>query len=271
MKDIRQQPVVAGIDGSEASDAALGWAAAEAASRDVPLHLVHAFVWPLFRVPLGPSPFTPGLRAGAQQIADTATELAHKLEPDVTVETTVVDGFAFPVLGEQSREAGLVVVGSRGIGPALSILAGSTGVDLAAYAHCPIVIVRPERDTPAGSTVVIGYDGSPASVAAFHFGRDYARRHGLSIRLVTVRSPGPSHHVELSSELVSPATSAPDEPPIEVVRVVGHPAEQLLRLSADAQLVVVGSRGRGGFTGLLLGSVSQAALHHSDCPVAIVR
>ncbi|NEA32379.1 universal stress protein [Streptomyces sp. SID13031] len=271
MTATRRLPVVAGVDGSEASDTALGWAAAEAASRQVPLHLVHAFVWPLFGVPLGPSPLAPGLRAGAQQIADTATELAHKLEPDVTVETTVVDGLAFPVLGEQSRDAGLVVVGSRGIGPALSILVGSTGVDLAAYAHCPVVVVRPERDAPAGSTVVIGYDGSPASTAAFHFGRNYARRHGLSIRLVTVRSPGCSHHVELSSELVSPADRVPDEPPITIDRVVGHPAEQLLRLSADAQLVVVGSRGRGGFTGLLLGSVSQAVLHHSDCPVAVVR
>lgn len=262
---------MAGIDGSEASDAAVGWAAAEALSRRVPLRLVHAFIWPLFGVPLGPSPYAPGLRAGAQQIADTATELAHKLEPDVIVETTVVDGLAFPVLGEQSREAGLVVVGSRGLGPALSVLAGSVCVDLAAYAHCPVVVVRPDRDPPAGNTVVVGYDGSPASIAAFHFGRDYARRHRLRIRLITVRSPGTSHHAELSSELVSPAHSAPDELPIEIDRVVGHPAEQLLRLSADARLVVVGSRGRGGFTGLLLGSVSQAVLHHSDCPVAVVR
>jgi nucleotide-binding universal stress UspA family protein len=222
-------------------------------------------------VPLGPSPFAPGLRARAQEIADSATELAHKLEPDLTVETTVVDGLAFPVLGEQSRAADLVVVGSRGMGSALSILAGSVSVDLAAYAHCSIVVVRPHQDTPAGSTVVVGYDGSPASIAAFHFGRDYARRHGLSIRLITVRSPGTSHHAELSSELLSPADSGPDEPPIEIDRVVGHPAEQLLRLSADAQLVVVGSRGRGGFTGLLLGSVSQTVLHHSDCPVVIVR
>ncbi|WP_328325711.1 universal stress protein [Kribbella sp. NBC_00382] len=260
-----------GIDGSEASEVALGWAATEAASKQVPLRLVHAFVWPQFGVPLGPGPFAPGLRAGAQQIADTATELAHKLEPDVTVETAIVDGFAFPVLGEQSRDASLVVVGSRGLGPALSVLAGSVCVDLAAYAHCPVVVVRPDRDAPAGDTVVVGYDGSPASIAAFHFGRDYARRHRLGIRLITVRSPGTSHHAALSSELVSPANSAPDDPPIKVDRVVGHPAEQLLRLSADAQLVVVGSRGRGGFTGLLLGSVSQAVLHHADCPVAVVR
>ena len=83
---------------------------------------------------------------------------------------------------------------------------------------------------------------------------------------------GGSDHEDVPADQLSSLTHlAPEGPPVEIAQVVGHPAEQLIRLSADAQLVVIGSRGRGGFTDLLLGSVSQAVLHQADCPVAIIH
>ncbi|WP_165956565.1 universal stress protein [Kribbella antibiotica] len=264
--------IVVGVDGSEQAESAIGWAAAEAASTGGSLHLIHAFVWPQFRVPLGPSAFAPGLRAAADQIAETALELAHKLQPDLTAASSVVDGFPLPVLADESHEADLLVIGSREVGSVLSVLVGSTGVGLAAYARCPVVIVRSEQPDLVGNYVVIGYDGSPPSVAAFRFGREYARRHGLTVRVVSVQRPGAAEHEAVPADQLAALTHlVPDGPPVEITQVVGHPAEQLLRLSADAQLVVVGSRGHGGFTGLLLGSVSQAVLHHADCPVCIVH
>jgi nucleotide-binding universal stress UspA family protein len=250
--------VVAGVDGSQAAESAISWAATEAASLQAPLHLVHAFVWPVSR-------------AAADQIAGTALELAHKFEPDLAVDATVRDGFPLSVLAEESHAADLLVIGGRSGRPALRVLVGATGVGLAAYAHCPVVVVPPQQPDRVGNYVVIGYDGSPLSVAAFRLGREFARRHDLTVRVVCVQQHGPNHDDVPADQLSSLTHLVPDGPPVEIAEVLGHPAEQLVRLSADAQLVVVGSRGRGGFTDLLLGSVSQAVLHQADCPVAIVH
>ena len=262
--------VVAGIDGSPAAETAIKWAVAEAASRGAGLRLVRAFIWPEFPVPLGASDMAPGLRAGADKIVREAVDLAQKLEPGVEVEGTREDGFPSPVLIKASMHADLLVIGSRGLGVTLGALVGSTGLDLAANAHCPIVVVRPDEAIDSGSRVVVGYDGSSASVIALDFGLDYARRHDLPVRVVAAQplytESGQVAHHDLEAEV----HGRPGGENAELVQVSGHPAEQLLRLSADARLVVLGSRGRGGFAGMLLGSVSQTVLHHADCPVAVI-
>jgi nucleotide-binding universal stress UspA family protein len=262
--------VVAGIDGSTAAETAIKWAADEAVSRQAALRLVHAFVWPEFKVPLGPSDVAPGLRAGADKVVEESLELARKLEPGLQIEATRYDGFPAPILLKQSKQAELLVIGSRGLSVTLGALIGSTGLDLAANAHCPVVIVRPDQVIDAGDHVVIGYDGSSASVIALDFGIDYARRHGLRVRVVAAKplysADGQIHHFDLETEL----RGRPGASDLELVEVSGHPAERLLQQSADARLIVVGSRGRGGFTGMLLGSVSQTVLHHALCPVAVI-
>ncbi|HEU4947178.1 MAG TPA: universal stress protein [Kribbella sp.] len=265
-----QTRVLVGTDGSASSEAAIKWAVAEAAARGSHLRLVHAFVWPLFPVALGPSEVAPGLRAAADRIVRESVELAQKIDPGVKVEGVRVDGFPSPVLIEASRQADLLVIGSRGLGGTLSVLAGSTGLDLAANAHCPVVVVRRHRPGEAGTRVVVGYDGSPASIAALDFGLAHARRHGLAVRVVAVQPPHTDHDRVSQPDLATEVHSREGGLEAELVHVDGHPAEQLLRLSADAKLVAVGSRGRGGFTGMLLGSVSQALLHHADCPVAVI-
>ncbi|MGW1344471.1 universal stress protein [Kribbella sp. NPDC002412] len=257
--------VVVGIDGAEDCENAIRWGAAEATARGAGLQLVHAFVWAEFRVPLGPGAFAPGLRAAADKIVADAVELARKFEPGVAVTARRVDGFPAPVLLVESIDAELVVIGSRNAGRALGLFVGSTGLELAAHGRCPVVVVRPGEDALVGGTVVIGYDGSPAADAAVGFGLGYARRHGLVARIVTVQREDQDDHHDVTAAL-----RAHDLRTAEVVEVTGHPAELLLEWAADARLVVVGSRGRGGFTGLLLGSVSQTLLSQSPCPVAVI-
>jgi nucleotide-binding universal stress UspA family protein len=251
--------VVAGIDGSPAAEAAIRWAAAEAASRGTGLRLVHAFVWSEFPgVPLGPSSEAPGLRAAADQTVQESVKFAQKLEPGVPVAGVREDGFPSPVLIRASMKADLVVIGSRGLGGTLGALIGSTGLDLAAHARCPVVVVRPDPD------------GSSASSAALDFGLDYARRHGSQVRVVTAQPFHTDHERVTKLDLKSTVLGRPGGQDAELIQIDGNPAEQLLRLSANAQLIVLGSRGRGGFTGMLLGSVSQNVLHHAVCPVAVI-
>ncbi len=259
------KPLVAGVDGSVASQHAVSWAAAEAVARRVELHVIHAFVWPLFQVPLGPSDVAPGLRAAADEIVAEAVELARKVEPAVEVCGSVVDGFPFPVLNRASGGAESVVIGSRGLGATLTVLVGSTAVVLVAHAQCPVVVVRPDdlhQHADDGGLVVVGYDGSDTARAAIDFALDHTRRHRGSLLIATVRD-NRAGDVDLSD-----LARLPTDVPVESTVLSGHPGEQLVRLSKQAALVVVGTRGRVGFAGLLLGSVSQTVL--PTCPVAVV-
>ena len=261
------KPLVVGVDGSVASQNAVRWAAAEAVARGVELHVVHAFIWPLFQVPLGPTDMAPGLRAAADRILAEAVELARKAEPAVEVSGSVIDGFPFPVLKRASGGADLVVIGSRGLGATLTVLIGSTAVDLVAHAQCPVVVVRSDESVSQaddGGLVVVGYDGSDTARAAIDFALEHARRHRGKLLIVTVRDDR-TGAVDLS-DLAQLSTDVT----VESTILSGHAGEQLVRLSKEAALVVVGTRGRGGFAGLLLGSVSQTVLHHATCPVAVI-
>ncbi|GAA2806842.1 universal stress protein [Kribbella solani] len=257
--------VVVGIDGRPDCENAIRWGAAEAAARGVELQLVHAFVWAEFRVPLGPSDLAPGLRAQAEKIVADAVELARRCEPAVSVTGRYVDGFPPAVLLAESATAGLIVIGSRVTGRLLSLLVSSAGVELSANALCPVVVVRPGDDALAGSRVVVGYDGSPVAGAAVEFGLAYADRHDLPARIVAVLDGEDDDH-----DLLAGIRAHAQAGRAELIEVDGHPSELLLEWSADAQLLVVGSRGRGGFAGLLLGSVSQTMLHQAPCPVAVI-
>jgi nucleotide-binding universal stress UspA family protein len=257
---------VAGVDGSPAAEAAIRWATAEAASRGAELHLIQA-VTPLLP---GHTELTSEHRAAAAEIVDAAVALVRQLAPGVAVDGRLEDSSPSAALIKASSEADLVVIGSRGLGLMLGALIGSTGLDLAANAWCPIVVVRPDLGGESGSRVVIGYDGSPASQIALEFGLDYAHRHDLEVRVVAAQPPHTELHRITSEELQAAVHDREHGQDVELVQITGHPAEHLLRLSADARLIVLGSRGRGGFTGMLLGSVSQTILHHADCPVAVI-
>ncbi|MEU4191734.1 universal stress protein [Kribbella sp. NPDC026611] len=250
---MNHQPVVVGIDGSAASQVAIRWAAAEAATLDAPLRLVHAV--------------SPGAPPPAADLG-TAVSVARDAVPELVVHADVEVGAPSSILVKASGDAQLIVIGSRGLGLIVGSMVGSTGLDLAANAHCPVVVVRPDL-SPTGARVVIGYDGSPGSDNALYFGLAYARRHNLAVRVVAAQPAGTDLHHLTESELRDAVYKLHGHD-TELVEITGHPAEHLLRLAADAALIVLGARGRGGFAGMLLGSVSQTVLHHADSPVAII-
>ncbi|MDI9883358.1 universal stress protein [Streptomyces sp. HNM0645] len=285
--------VVVGVDGSASSLAAVEAAAREARLRGAGLRVVHAFIWPALHVPLGPSPSGPpegGLRNLADRLVAEAVERARAAAPEVEVSQAVVTGEPLTVLEAQSRAAELVVVGSRGMGGFVGLLVGSTAVHLAAHGRCPVLVVREQPS--AEGPIVLGVDGSAAGgpAADFAFAEAELRKAPLVAlhAWTTWNAPMPAPQDPsmpyanppgaLAGEeerLLSEALAGRQERYPGVVvehRVVhGGTREELIEASRSAQLVVTGARGRGGFTGLLLGSVSQALLHHAHCPVAVVR
>jgi nucleotide-binding universal stress UspA family protein len=283
------RPVVVGVDGSPSSLDALDVAAEEARLRRVPLRIVHAFVWPYLGVPLGPSPFGPpegGLQNQALRIVDEAVERALKVAPGVDVDGEVLTGGGAALLVAESRTARMVVVGDRGLGGFTGLLIGSVAVQLAAHAQCPVLVVRGQSH-PSGP-VVVGVDGSPeASGAVMQAFEEAWLREARLVALhawldPVAREPGDMlplvHDVdqvrnEEARGLAEAVAGCREEYPDVTVReelVRGPARAALIDASVEAQLLVVGTRGRGGIRGLLLGSVSQAVLHHAQCPVLAV-
>ncbi|GHJ08856.1 universal stress protein [Micromonospora humidisoli] len=284
------RPVVVGVDGSPASLAAAEQAAHAAVLRGVPLHLVHGYLHPLgYGVPLNPYDLgVPAPSEEAQRMLErTAAELADRWS-GLTVQARQIAGGAGATLVEESRRAGLVVVGSRGLGGFTGLLLGSVGAQVAAHAYCPVLVVRPEAQPIAmDGPVLVGVDGSPAAGVAADQAAAEAVRRGVPLVLVHVGPTPPerdgadaeqaeagyrAHAVRLLAE-ASAAVRA-DHPDVVLrehpVRAVGV-AQGLVEASATASVLAVGTRGRGGFTGLLLGSVSQAVVQHAHCPVLVAH
>ncbi|UNZ17310.1 universal stress protein [Streptomyces sp. 891-h] len=285
--------VVVGVDGSPSSLEAVDVAAREARLRGGSLRVVHAFVWPTTKVPLGSSATGPpeeGMRSLADRTTEEAAARAKSVQPTVEVTHAVVPGEPLSVLATESRDAELVVVGTRGLGGFTGLLVGSVAVYLSAHAECPVLVTR-GRKHPDGP-VLLGVDGSEVGDAAVGWAFKEASLRGAA--LVALHNwnawmgpigvgPGiqvPTYYdVDLyraeEERVLATAIAGWREqyPDVEVTpRLVQEYTRQaLIAASEESQLLVVGARGRGGFTGLLLGSVSQAVLHHAHCPVAVVR
>lgn len=286
-------PVVVGVDGSESSLAAVEVAAGEASMRGIGLRVVHAFAWPGLHAPLGSSPLGPvegELHRLVERTGAEAVARARAVAPEVEVSHAVIGGEPVGVLAAQSRAAALVVVGSRGLGSLRSLLLGSVAMHLAAHGHCPVMVVRGRPD-PTGP-VLLAVDGSPAGEGAVGFAFAEASLRGAGLLALHTWStwterayhgPGDPPTVpydvdrlrDEEERLLAEALSGhlTRYPGVTVRRrlVQDRARPALIEASESAQLVVVGARGRGGFAGLLLGSVSQAVLHHAHCPVAVVR
>lgn len=292
-------PVVVGVDGSAHALTAVEAAVRIAVARNRPLRVLHAFVWPQMYPPMAPSmapvplPLDPygaseaSLRRDGEQVVAQAEAHARRCDPRVRVRGDLLTGGASAVLVDQSRDAAMLVVGGRGRGGFADLLLGSVAAQVAAHAACPVVVIR--GNVRAAGAVVVGVDGSPTSTAAIAFAADEAEwRHASLLAAHAWTAPvstGPGDMLPLVydvdkveaeerrvlSESVAGLGESHPDVPVEQRLVHGRAAEFLNDLSREAQLVVVGSRGHGGFTGLLLGSVSRALVHHAGCPVAVVR
>ncbi|MGC4839459.1 universal stress protein [Micromonospora vinacea] len=285
------RPVVVGVDGSPSSLVAAEHAARAALLRSRPLLLVHGYLHPSgYGVPLNPYDLgVPVPPEEAQQMLErTATELAGRW-PGLVVEVRQVAGGPGITMIEESRRAELVVVGSRGRGGFTGLLLGSVGAQVAAHAHCPVLVVRPdEQPIPVDGPVLVGVDGSESSRLAVGLGADEAALRDVPLVLVHVGPPDggrtvpeeieesqAAYQAEAVRLLADASALARAEHPDLVVRE--HPvraagaAQGLIEASGTGSLLVVGTRGRAGFTGLLLGSVSQAAIQHAHCPVLVAH
>lgn len=291
MSEPGREPVLAGVDGSASALQAVRWAAERAQHLGRPLRLVLSSLWPLVehRVPPGvPKDYRDQLVAEELGRLQEAARQAREVAPGLEVQERTSTGDAAAVLIAESEHAAEVVVGSRGLGGFVGMLVGSVAAALAQHAHCPVVVVRAEGE-PSGP-IVVGVDGSAVGQAALEYAFDAAHRAGaplLALRTWSDTDSGlllapPAGIIldweaieqderQVLAEQVAAWTSKYPDVAVQQLTVRDRPARQLLELGRRARLLVVGSRGRGGFAGMLLGSTSRALLHHAPCPLAIVR
>ncbi|MFB4289241.1 universal stress protein [Nonomuraea sp. ATR24] len=259
--------VVVGVDDSEDGLRAVEWAAAEAERRRRPLEILHAFIWPLLGVPLGPAPGGPpegGLRHDAERILNTAVTRARAVAPGIEVTTGLPEAVPVNALLSRSHQAGLLVVGSRGLGEVGSLLLSSVGARLTAEAACPVVVVH-GHVTPKGP-VVVGIDDHDESEALLAFAFAHASRTTNALTLAhTGDGPAVPERALGTWRERFPSVTVGQE------RLTGRPGKALVGPASGASLLVVGSHQRHGLRALLQGSVSQTVLRHATCPVAVIR
>ncbi|TDD61483.1 universal stress protein [Kribbella antibiotica] len=284
-------PVVIGYDGSPGSRVALRWATAEAVRYLAPLRIVEVSEpIPADYLTAGTVPVA-DLRRLQERALDTLTEGVQLQHPELTVDSVLIEDSAASALVDESANARLTVLGSRGLGGWTDVLLGSVALQVSIHSANTVVVVPAVtspwiQDKP---TIVVGVDGSKSSAKAidFAFAQAESRRARVAVVNVTPH-PSPTFSGGLGLLIFDPADSANEErllvaeslagaqtdyPDVEfeLLLLTGHPAQALVAAADNAELLVVGSRGRNGFASLLLGSVGLTILHHARCPVAIVR
>ncbi len=277
-----EHAVLVGYDGSPDSHRALDWGMDAARQRGLPLHVLVAG---------GSGSHLPPEQQGTYEMRITGLEREVR---QVTAalgsraSTAVSTAAAAPALLEAAENASMIVLGAQGHGRIAGVLVGSVSQHVSRHAPCPVVVVR-HRHTRDSTRVVVGVDGSADSSAAVAFAFDHAGRTGAALQVVYAFRPhvlppgevGVTAHrglvdetavgERLLAEVVAGWSEKYPDVQMSTETVPVPPARALTDASDRAALVVLGSRGRGAFSGLLLGSVSQDVLHHAHCPVAIVR
>lgn len=284
MSRIGNLPTLVGVDGSPVALAAIRWAAVDAARHNVPLHLLYA-IGDLGEFgsgfELGQFDFD-NYRQGGLDALETAraTAIAESGSiAELDISTELVDMPPIPVLSDRSKTARLLVVGTHGLGAVSRRLLGSVSTALARHAACPVAVI-PETPAAPNRPVVVGVDGSRSSAHAVEIAFDQAAFRGVELVAVHtwsefLRFESSGQMQEKGEELLARSIAGFREkyPEVPVHRVVteDRPADRLVMLGDKSQVIVVGSHGRGGFSGMTLGSVGQAVLHAAEVPVIIAR
>lgn len=285
--------IVVGLDGSSRDETVLEWAAVSAQRGGRPLHLLHAQDMAAELAVTDPGALG-GLDVRTIDLGDgdllgNAEATIAERWPDVVVTTSAPWVSASQGLVDASRTAYAVVVGAGKRGALEKLVLGRASLSTAMHASCPVVIVPEGARNTVGGPIVVGIDGSPHSQAAAEQAFLIAQGRGTSVRAVTtwylevvdgmvVTTPGTAayetvqaRYAELMEHTLRPLRAEYPQVAVEARVVRGKPAATLVEESEGADLLVLGTRGRGGFRGMLLGSVSQKAMETARCPVMIVR
>lgn len=281
--------VVVGVDGSALGAAAVAHAARVASARGLDLVVLHAFAADLPMLGFGGGADRAEVDTHAKRLLDDGVARAHAVDPALRVTTVVRDGFASQALVDASRTAALVVVGAMGHGVLSRASVGAVAMQVVTHARCPVLVVGHET-TPAteeGGRVVVGVDGSKPSLKALSTAFDEAALRRASLEIVHAWQPRGASDPTLSAESSWARYEADleasveralgsrraDQPGVkvdlEVVR--GEPAKALVDHSEGAALLVVGSRGAGGFDGLHVGSTALQLMGRGHSPILVVR
>jgi nucleotide-binding universal stress UspA family protein len=281
--------IIVGTDGSRHSLRAVEWAADEAVLRGSSLRIVHAVAPWLYDQNVDPRLLAVRgwLLAGGEECLGMAVEAARARAADLDVCGEMVAGGASRTLLDQARNASLIVLGSHGVGTVAGLLLGSTALQVVAHTPGPAVVVRHYQPV-TWQEIAIGVDAPPIGEPALAYAFEEASLRGARLRAVHVWSDpgatGPCGRTPLIYNLETVAAEHAHRlndalagwrdkyPDVEVVAEVvhGRPVRILAGVSARTDLLMVGTRGRGGFAGLVLGSVSHGLLHHAHCPLAVV-
>jgi nucleotide-binding universal stress UspA family protein len=287
----RMERIVVGIDGSALSKAALRWALAEAARRAADLEVVH--VWSAPTIAFTPYAATAVPVVGAEDVEAAATRAMAQTMAEVEsaaagvdVTTAIERGNAAEVLAAKAKGPAMVVVGSHGHGGFAGMLLGSTSNQLLHHAPAPVVVVNSSSLQPEGR-IVVGVDGSAPSIEALRWALAEARlRHtGLDVvhgwqypgvlffgeTVVIAADDVAEGAAEVLQQTMAAVADEVGDLDVRTFVERGHPVGVLAEHAKDAALLVVGSRGRGGFAGLLLGSVGLHLLHQAECPLLVAR
>ncbi|MCV7220176.1 universal stress protein [Mycolicibacterium elephantis] len=289
-ESITKYGILVAVDGSPESEAAVSWAAREAVMRRLPVTLMHVIApvevtWPVTYLQ---SSFDEWQEENAKQVLEQAQKTFQGSVGGAevpAVNSVVEHGPIASTLVAASADAWMVVAGNRGMGALGRALLGSVSSGLLHYARGPVAIIPAEAPTPdPAAPVLLGIDGSPAAEGATALAFDEASRRGVELvalhawsdtRVFPIVGADWQKHQEEGQEVLAERLAGWQEqyPEVRVRRrlVCDQPARWLLDESDQAQLVVVGSRGRGGFKGMLLGSVAAKVAQGAQVPVIVVR
>ena len=271
--------ILVGYDGSASSEQALSWAAREALSRGTALTVCHVF-GPGFPPPPGDDAVLDLARRNGERVIGSGARHAQHLMGTGEVRPLLIAGSAPAAICERSHDAAMVVIGARGLGGVAGLRLGSVSSQVAAHAGGRVVLVRGHWRPAAGfvpGPIVVGANGSPPSRDALDFAFEEATLREAPVLAVCALADAPGSlggadkRREQFEDVIGRWEKNHRE--VAVLRRLSHGGarDALLTAAHDAQLLVVGSRGRGGIQGMALGSVSLAILHHASCPVGVAR